>query len=41
MNDVTDVTWEQRGNPICGTTFCARWTIDRYLAAGFPADERH
>ena len=40
LGDVTDVTWAQRGNPACGTTYCARWTIDQYLAAGFPADPR-
>jgi hypothetical protein len=40
LSDVTDVTWAQRGNPACGTTYCARWTIDQYLQAGFPADPR-
>ena len=40
LGDVTDVTWAQRGNPACGTTYCARWTIDQYLQAGFPADPR-
>ncbi len=34
FDDVTDVTWSGRGNPACGTTFCARWTIDQYLRAG-------
>ena len=38
--DVTDVTWNQRGNPACGSEWCARWTIDPYLRAGFPADPR-
>jgi hypothetical protein len=33
--DVTDVTWAARGNPACGTEWCARWTIDNYLRAGF------
>jgi hypothetical protein len=40
MNDVTDVTWDigLRGDPACGTRYCARWTIDQYLRAGFPAN---
>jgi hypothetical protein len=33
--DVTDVTWAARGNPACGTEWCARWTIDGYLRSGF------
>jgi hypothetical protein len=33
--DVTDVTWAARGNPACGTEWCARWTLDQYLRAGF------
>jgi hypothetical protein len=33
--DVTDVTWAARGNPACGTEWCARWTLDRYRQAGF------
>lgn len=40
FHDVTAVTWASRGNPICGSEWCARWTIQPYLAAGFPADER-
>jgi hypothetical protein len=40
MNDVTDITWAGRNSGMCGTEFCARWTIDRYLLAGFPADKR-
>src|SRR5262245_24555352 len=35
LGDVTDDTWSARGNPACGTTYCARWTIDNYLRAGF------
>jgi hypothetical protein len=38
--DVTDATWSQRGNPACGSEWCAMWTIDPYLRAGFPADPR-
>jgi hypothetical protein len=38
--DVTDATWTQRGNPACGSEWCALWTIDPYLRAGFPADPR-
>ena len=38
--DVTDATWTQRGNPACGTEWCAMWTIEPYLRAGFPADPR-
>jgi hypothetical protein len=34
--DVTDATWAGRGDPACAPgTFCARWTIDPYLRAGF------
>lgn len=35
----TAVTWAagQAGDPACGTPYCALWTIDPYLAAGFPA----
>ena len=35
LGDVTNDTWSARGNPACGTTYCARWTIDNYLRAGF------
>jgi len=28
-------TWNQRGQPYCGTTFCAKWTLAPYIAAGF------
>ena len=35
LGDVTDTTWAARGNPACGTTYCARWTIDSYLRVGF------
>ena len=38
--DVTDATWTQRGNPACGSEWCAMWTIEPYLRAGFPADPR-
>jgi len=38
--DATDVTWAagQAHHPDCnaGAPYCARWTIDPYLAAGFP-----
>lgn len=34
----TDRTWDagQSGNPLCGNAWCAAWTIDPYLAAGYP-----
>lgn len=35
LGDVTDGTWAARGNPACGTTYCARWTLDGYIRAGF------
>ena len=35
LGDVTQTTWDARGNPACGTAWCARWTIDNYLRAGF------
>lgn len=38
--DVTAATWAARGSSACGTEWCARWTIDAYLRAGFPADPR-
>jgi hypothetical protein len=28
-------TWNQRGQPYCGTTYCARWTLAPFIAAGF------
>jgi len=28
-------TWNQRGQSYCGTTYCARWTLAPYIAAGF------
>lgn len=33
--DVTDATWNGRGSPACGTEWCARWTLDAYIRAGF------
>lgn len=39
-DDITDATWAGRGSSACGTEWCARWTIDSYLRAGFPPDER-
>lgn len=36
----TQVTWAAAGSPECGTHWCAKWTIDPYLAAGFPIDPR-
>lgn len=38
--DVTDPTWGGRGNPACGSEWCARWTLQPYLKAGFPPDVR-
>jgi hypothetical protein len=32
--NVTDATWAARGNPACGTTFCAYWTIEPYRNLG-------
>ena len=29
-------TWDQEGQPYCGTRFCAYWNLDGYLAAGNP-----
>jgi hypothetical protein len=36
--DSTPVTWQagQARDPACGTPYCAWWTLDPYLAAGFP-----
>jgi hypothetical protein len=31
-------TWNQRGQPYCGTTYCARWTLAPYIAAGLPVN---
>jgi len=28
-------TWNQRGQSYCGTTYCARWTLAPFIAAGF------
>ncbi|MGQ0734580.1 MAG: hypothetical protein ACT4QD_13110 [Acidobacteriota bacterium] len=33
--DVTAATWAGRGSSACGTEWCARWTIDAYVRAGF------
>lgn len=38
--DQTRPTWDGRGHPACGTEWCAKWTIDPYLRAGFPPDPR-
>ncbi len=36
----TAQTWAARGSSECGTEWCAKWTIDPYLAAGFPPDPK-
>ncbi|MGH9175831.1 MAG: hypothetical protein ACRD1H_15815, partial [Vicinamibacterales bacterium] len=38
--ETTEKTWAARGSSACGTEWCARWTIDPYLAAGFPPDPK-
>jgi hypothetical protein len=46
--DVTEATWFGGGRSICapqgrpdyGGTWCARWTLDPYIRAGFPPDPR-
>lgn len=37
LNDVTGATWPQglANTPGCSTRFCAAWTLDSYLRAGF------
>jgi hypothetical protein len=32
----TDKTWGAAGSSECGTFWCAKWTLDAYLAAGYP-----
>jgi hypothetical protein len=40
-SSTTAKTWPFRGDPGCAPgTYCTRWTIQPYLAAGFPADGR-
>jgi hypothetical protein len=34
--ETTYKTWDAAGSSACGTHWCAKWTIDPYLAAGFP-----
>lgn len=34
--ETTDKTWDAAGSPECGTFWCAKWTLDAYLAAGYP-----
>ncbi len=39
--DVTGPTWAGRGNPACApNSYCARWTIQPYTAAGLGPDGR-
>jgi hypothetical protein len=38
--DVSAVTWANRGQSYCGTEWCAYWTLDPYIRAGFPPDPR-
>ncbi len=42
FNNVTDATWSAGAQGLCGAgnTWCAKWTLDPYLTAGFPADPR-
>ena len=35
-HETTEKTWAARGSSECGSEWCAKWTIDPYLAAGFP-----
>lgn len=35
--DKSSETWANRGQPYCGTEWCARWTLAPYIGAGFPA----
>jgi hypothetical protein len=39
-HETTTLTWAAAGSGACGTFWCAKWTIDPYLNAGFPADPR-
>jgi hypothetical protein len=39
-DEVTDETWAARGSSECGSEWCAQWTIEPYLRAGFPPDGR-
>lgn len=38
--DVSQVTWANRGQSYCGTEWCAYWTLEPYVRAGFPSDQR-
>jgi hypothetical protein len=38
--DVTDVTWAAGAAGQCSNFYCARWTLDSYLKAGYPPDPR-
>jgi hypothetical protein len=40
FRDVSAETWSNRGQPYCGTEWCARWTIAPYIAAGYPPDQQ-
>ena len=33
-SDATAATWAARGNPACGTTWCAYWTLEPYRQLG-------
>ena len=36
FNNVTAATWAAQGNPACAAgTYCTRWTLEPYIAAGF------
>lgn len=34
--NTTSKTWAAAGSSECGTHWCAKWTLDPYLAAGYP-----
>lgn len=34
--ETTHKTWDAAGSSACGTHWCAKWTLDPYLAAGYP-----
>jgi hypothetical protein len=36
---VTQVTWESGRQGLCANRYCAMWTLEPYVAAGFLADE--
>jgi hypothetical protein len=39
-SDVTDVTWAAGAAGACSNFYCASWTLESYLRAGYPPDPR-